>query len=446
MSEARYYIDDEFDFRGVILDLLNGWRWILAAGAIAAVIAFVVASFLPKEYRTSATIVLTKPDVIFRFDPRIESDLEVPSGEGIPNLALSSGVLSELRDQVDLQDDGDTGLSYETIRENLEAAVSGTILTLTAESTSPEGAASLANTWSSLMVARLNEIYAPSSSSAETFQDQTREALRSWHAAQDAYVGFQSENRERILLQRLTRAEQALSNALGAQRQVELSLTNIAATRAQLDLLDPGQPTDLRMDLSSLVIAMQTNLGALPGGTSVTLGSEDEILSLGAAGQAPDSPIDLLLQLSESDLIPETVAELLAFLNRTEQAHGATTSALEQDIIRFETDILMLQGQLSQVREQRARLEEERDLAREAYQTLARKSQENRITSGDQESVARLASEAAVPHNAVSPRRLLLTVTAGAFGVLLGALGVVMQSWWATPEPAQAGAGTAANS
>lgn len=434
MGENRHYFGDEVDAREVIRDLLRGWPWVVVAGLVAGGIALALTFFLQKEFRTSATIVLTKPDVIFRFDPRIQSDLDVPSGEGVPELALSSGVVTDVSNAV--WEDGDQGQppSYEMLREGMSAKVTGTILTLTAQGTSPNLTAKIANRWAEILVRRLNDVYAPSLSETGAFEKQTQDALQRWQSAQDAFVAFQRDNRERIYLQRLTRAETALSNALDDQQQLEFNRASISSLRQQLAGQDPNGPTDLRQDLLSVIVAMETNMGTLSRANIVTLGSMDEILSLGTSQTSQSVPFGLQLQMASSDLIPETVAEQMAFLDRAELALDEVASVLDSKVSLSENDILTLQGNLAQVREQRANLEEERDLAREAYQSLARKSQENRIASTDQETVARIGSVAAAPVRPVFPKKALTTAMAAAFGVLIGALGVVLDSWWRQPE------------
>ncbi|MGA9532916.1 MAG: GNVR domain-containing protein [Anaerolineales bacterium] len=434
MDENRHYFGDEVDAREVIRDLLRGWPWIVVAGVVAGGIALALTFFLQEEFRTSATVVLTKPDVIFRFDPRIQSDLDVPSGEGVPELALSSGVVTEVIDTVWEEDDQGEPPSYEMLSEGMSAKVTGTILTLTAQDASPTLAAKIANSWAEILVGRLNDVYAPSLSETNTFEKQSQDALHHWQSAQDAFVAFQRDNRERIYLQRLTRTETALANALDGQQQLEFNRASISALRQQLAVQDPNGPTDLRQDLLSVIVAMETNMGSLSRANIVTLGTEDEILSLGTSETSQSVPFGLQLQMASSDLIPETVAEQMAFLDSADLALDEVASLLDSKVSLSENDILTLQGNLAQVREERANLEEERDLAREAYQTLARKSQENRLATADQETVARTASVAAVPVRPVSPKKVLTTLMAAAFGILIGALGVVLDSWWRQPD------------
>ena len=98
METPQTHYDDEIDLREIVRVILAKWRWIAAATIISAAVALGVSLLLPKKYQASAYVALTKPDVVFRFDPRITTEVETPAGKGIPDLALSGDVLQIVLD------------------------------------------------------------------------------------------------------------------------------------------------------------------------------------------------------------------------------------------------------------------------------------------------------------------------------------------------------------
>ena len=55
------WMEDEIDLREYIAVLIKYWRWIVAASVLAAVVAFVVSSFLPRTYEATASVLMTNP-------------------------------------------------------------------------------------------------------------------------------------------------------------------------------------------------------------------------------------------------------------------------------------------------------------------------------------------------------------------------------------------------
>ena len=112
----------------------------------------------------------------------------------------------------------------------------------------------------------------------------------------------------------------------------------------------------------------------------------------------------------------------------------ATLEARREDITAqvatLGPQILALQQQLQQTQTEEDRLVRTRDVAQETYVTVARKVEEVRIAAEDSSGDVRLASQAAVPHRPVSPRKMLNAAVAGVLGLTLGVCGVFAVEWW----------------
>ena len=89
-----------------------------------------------------------------------------------------------------------------------------------------------------------------------------------------------------------------------------------------------------------------------------------------------------------------------------------------------------LQRDLSEDQEERIRLEVERDLAREAYQALARKAKETRLAVREQDGVAVIASRAIVPETPERPSNMLNMALGGFLGFILSIGWIFATRWW----------------
>lgn len=101
----------------------------------------------------------------------------------------------------------------------------------------------------------------------------------------------------------------------------------------------------------------------------------------------------------------------------TLQARAAETDTLAAAL---NPEILALQRQLAAAQTEEARLQQERDLAQEAYMSVARKAEEARIAAAGSSGEVQLASRASVPTEKVGPKRMRNTALAGAVGLMLG--------------------------
>jgi uncharacterized protein involved in exopolysaccharide biosynthesis len=93
-----------------------------------------------------------------------------------------------------------------------------------------------------------------------------------------------------------------------------------------------------------------------------------------------------------------------------------------------------LQQQLQESQVDEDQLIRAQEVAQETYVTLAHKVEEVQIAADDTSGEVRLASRAAVPERAVSPRKVLNTVVVGTLGLMLAVSGVLAFEWWREDE------------
>jgi uncharacterized protein involved in exopolysaccharide biosynthesis len=400
--------DSEIDLRDTLRVILTKWQWVVLPTLIAVVLALVVSYLLPKEYWASAYVALTKPDVVFQFDPRITTLVETPAGEGIRDLALGDDVLLEVLNRSASADFSVTAETIDEFREMVVASLSDTVLNLTVKAPDPSQASGLANLWAEEVSSRLNEIYAPASRAQAVFEDQAEDALSQWNASQQAFIEFQATNAEIILEQRLEAQKRVIFSYLDAQRSLSLIIQDAQAAQSRLERREGTLDSNLRDDLVTIFLAIRS--------LSTTM---------------PDiSPLDLQLAINSENVMNESVEEQAMYLEELIISLNGQLFVLGESVEKQEAVTISLQKQLAEVQEERTQLEQERDLAKETYETLARKAVETRLSTYDQDVVARVASQAVAPSKAQRPIIPFNAALAGLTGLLLGISWILIKEYW----------------
>jgi len=415
MSEGRNHMknidnykvyEDEIDLREIFNLLIRRWRWIAAATILAAVMAVIVSFILPKEYQTWAYVTLTNPDTVFRFDPRITTEVEAPLGKGIVDLAMSDDVVQEI-----LNDDRVTDLepgewSVDKFRERLDVSLTDSVLRLAIKDSDPERASTCANIWADAVSDQLNEIYSPSLRTTETFKGQVEDALAQWSKFQRAWIEFQETNPELILEQQLNDKSKAYSAYLESNRLLEILFLDAETLQLRLESRESEEGADLRDDIISLLLATRSLISDAP------------------------TPIEIQIVAQADTILNETSFEQAKYLDEIMNSLDFQRTFLQQKAAELESEFLTLQGELAQIQEEGERIKLEKDLAQDTFELLSRKYQEINLSVQDQTSVARVASQASVPTEKISPRTTLITITATAFVFILSVIGVVIIEWW----------------
>ena len=407
-GEDRSDYEDEIDLREIFQLLVRRWRWIASAAILSVAAALGISLMMPKQFTASASVALTKPDVVFQFDPRITTEVEAPGGKGIPELALGDGVLQQVLDSPAGETMEPEDRQVDKFWEELDANLSDTVLVLTVEDGDEARVAALANTWAEAVAGLLNDLYAPSFRSQERFEAQAEEALGRWRSSQQALVNFQKANPEQILEERLDAQKLALASYLDAHRALGLILLDAGALQARLEARAPADVGSMLDDLASLLLTAQS-LSATRGSTA----------------------LELQVVAQSDSMLGESTEEQARYLVKLIESLEAQRVALQVEAADLEAEIYVLQGQLAQSQEERALLEQERNLMQQAYESLARKAQETQLAAQDEETVARVASQAVEPSQHARPRILLNTVLGGTLGLMFGLVWVIISEWWA---------------
>lgn len=396
---------EEIDLRPYIQALIEKWQWIVGAGLIAGLLAFLVSSLFPAQYQATALVATTDPRFNIRFDPRLETTERTRvSSQVYAELALSDDIVHAVYESLAVLPEG-----VETpfdLRELLtaESGADASLLRLTAVHTDPQIAANLANQWADIFLGRASEIYGIQGDAPLAFLEaQLASATVELAEAEQALIVFQEQNQSRIYSSQLRGYETALNNLVNEQQQARATRQDVLALREQL----AGQSSD--------VVSVGEELTAV-------------LLQLKSFGFV--NPNMQLVLNEETTLMDMARPAQIAFLDDLAETLAAKDESVAEQIAQLEPEIRMVQGQLQEVEAELNQLTTGRNIMQETLTTLSRSVAEARIGSQDTTGQIQLASNAAVPVEPESRGRLLTTAVALFLGVMVMIVFILGRVWW----------------
>ncbi|MCB0032010.1 MAG: hypothetical protein KDE28_29070, partial [Anaerolineales bacterium] len=289
-----------------------------------------------------------------------------------------------------------------------EAGSAASLLQLRVQYKDPDVAALVANNWASFFVEWVNEIYGyEGDSQLRFFEEQLDQAENELNVAEQSLIMHQADN-----------------------------LTDIVTI--ELMALQNQQTTYLqrKQDISQLTQDIQGMLLLLEG-----IGTGNDVV-------APSQLTLLMLELRAFNLIsPEASvpiqfqvdsAESFGQQNREDQASYLRellgvlllqTAEIDAVLVDLEPQILDLQQQRQEVELQTSTALRNFTIAEETYIALARKVEEENITSQDLTDGVRFAGIATPPSKPIAPNTLLNTMVAVVAGLMIGLLALVIRAW-----------------
>ncbi len=399
-------MEDEINIRPYLDTLIKNWIWIIGAGILFALIAFGISSVLAPTYSATAIVAITEPYDIVEFDPRIRSTDENQPLKAYPELATSDTVLEDLLTEIApvTSDIATIG----TLRGLLEANAGSdpSLLRLTASFGDSQATSEIANIWAEIFVAKANEVYGGSGGNRQLFfETQLNDVGQELETAEQALIDFQATNRAAIIENELAALQLTQANYLENQQSTLLLIQDVQSLREQ--------------------IARQ------PGNGNVTFADQLTALLLQVKAFNAETETPLQLQLNTTEPVTwQNKNEQLGFLDNLIETLSTRSMEIDTSLADLEPKILVLQQQKQETETENNRVTRNFTLSEETYTALARKVEEERITSQDVSSGVKLASKSAVPENPVAPKRTLNTIVAGFLGLLLGAIAVLFFSWW----------------
>jgi polysaccharide biosynthesis transport protein len=401
-------VEEEIDLRPYIAALATRWTWIIGVSFIAALAAFIISALIPPTYKATALVAITETRQRIQFDPRIQTQEEQQPLKAFPQLATSDDLLQQVLVRLEpseVQID-----SVLKLRGLLEArpGADPSLIQLTVSYKDAAIAAQIANQWAETFVQWGNEIYRTRSDAQLLFyQSQLDETKEKLAEAQQELTTFQSRNRSTIVENRLLALSEAHINYLNNQQQTVLLLQDITGLRGQL----------ARQNSATVTWADQF--------TALNL----QLQAFGI--QESDGSTQLQFQISPNmTLTGDNRRELLAYLDGLQSTLELRLHELDKNLTELEPEMLTLQQERQALLAELSQLARNVTVTEETYTSLARKVDEERITSQGEANSLRLASNSAVPQRPVAPRRMLNTVIAAVLGAFVVAIFISARQWW----------------
>ena len=397
-------MEDEIDLRFYANMLIRHWRVIAAVTLLAGVVALTVSSVLPAKYQATALVLITRPLYQFQFSPAIQNlpdnanTQQALAGKAAVDLANSDALLQEVLLDVGAALPTDERSLF-ALRKMLKAKTGSdpSIINLSVTNRDPQRVADIANTWATLYVRRVNDLYGKSADQLKFFEAQLAQAKNDVDAADQALVEFQKRNDLTILQAQLSAKQNALANYLGMNESLVVLQQNVKNLQDQLARRPADSPSNLGDDLAQLMLQV-------------------------SALSAPSSSLPIQLQMpSTGGLSDRTVGQQAAYLADLAKTIESKQAEAKKQTAALPIEIKALQGQMQESSTEPARLTRERDLAQTVYTTLAQKVKETQISAQDASGSVRLAGSAVAPERPMSRGRLKNTV----LGLVLGLMAVV---------------------
>lgn len=384
----------EEDIKVYIEILRKRWKLVLFVVVATAVVAYIASQFIQPTYQASSLVVSVAPRDLVQFDERFQNTLSTQPIEAYLELATSDQILKEVLSETQI--DGLDNVEQLRPLLKINTASKSATLRFVARADEPDKAAQIANVWADIFVTRANEIFGDKGvDQVEFFADQLKDADRELATTEKSLIEFQSINRTQII-----------SNTLGVY------------TQQQIDLLDTQQ--SLKM-LKQDVDILYDQLVEKQDDSPVRLADQLMALSLQmkVLGIDPDGPLQIQLD-STSVLTGNDTKEQVKYLDNLDQIITAKTEQVENTLEELDSTILNLQYEMQIAETENKRLLINYQIAEETYTSLARKVDEEQITSQDTTNGVRLASRAVAPQQPISPKVLANTAVAAMLGLIMG--------------------------
>ena len=239
MNSAEEATKPNMDTRAMISMVIANWPWIVAGGIVAGALAATANLLRVDTYEATAYVTVAEPGLLFQPGPRVSAQFRVPPTSALTGLAKSDGVLEQVLAELDQQDLDNEILSVADLRGMGAVRASDTLLLFTVIAQTPDDVAAIANTWSRILVGRINELYSPASTAEPDIQGLVDSALLRWQTTEETATVYRNNNPQTAFAHRLTGLGRVLAGFLEAQHSLSLVQQDIRILQEELQSRDP---------------------------------------------------------------------------------------------------------------------------------------------------------------------------------------------------------------
>jgi uncharacterized protein involved in exopolysaccharide biosynthesis len=400
---------EEINLRPYIEAVVRNWKWIIGATILATLIALGISFLTPPAYSATALVAVTEPRQILQFDPRIMTTGENQSLRAYPELATSDELLGILLEEVSPIEPKITNIASLRGLLSAKAGSDPSLINLSVTSGEPQVSTEIVNLWAEIFVTKANEVFGgQGSEQLGFFEDQLIVTAQDLQQAEQDLVDFQAVNRSTILDNELIALQQTQADQLAKQRQIALLLQDAESLHEQLMDASDEKAAPSAEQLALVLLQLRT-FGGVP---------------------SADMTTPWQLQLNVDQMSGTDQQEQIAFLSGLQNTLAAQVKQIDEHLAELEPQILAVQQDKQKVDAEAARLIRNWTVTEETYTTLARKVEEEKITSQNTSSGVRLASRSAVPEASSGQGKLLISAVAMLLGVFLSILVIIAVTWW----------------
>ncbi|MCL4562604.1 MAG: Wzz/FepE/Etk N-terminal domain-containing protein [Chloroflexi bacterium] len=420
----------EIDLQKYVRALIRSWKILIGVPILFAVAAYLVFSFFPVKYETTAMVAVTQSRYVYNFDPRVTSTENIlPNYKAYPVLAMSDDILSNLLIQ---WKNKPAGISTpDDLRKILSANLGAdpSLVNLTVQYKDPKVAADLANLWASIFIPNARGTFSgQGENQVQFFGDQLAQSKTELDKAEKALVDFQSTNQVQILTNELNSLLQSQTEYLARKRNLQYLDQDIQALNEQLGTQSAASQASLASQIS--LINLQNR--AFNSGVSIVDSSQTG--GLGTSNSINSTPIQLQIN-NVQDLANSTVGDQIAFLNQLEKTLQAQSEEIDTQLKNLAPQIFDLQTKKQQMQTTLDNLTRTRDVANETYTTMARQVDQSRISAQGSDGEVQLAAKAIAPTIPVSQHKARNAVIAAVLGGVLVMIAVIVLEWYKGFKP-----------
>ena len=457
------FFEDEIDLREYILVLIKYWRWIVGVSVLAAIVAFGVSSFLPRTYEASANVLILKSETQISFEPKFQTTTDEQLGDKNYQNTLADLVKSNDLAAIVLAQSSELFSSGEQtvldLLKMVDVSTSGDVVSINITSQDPEVAAQLANIWAIAYVDYVNTLLGEGKNSLLIeIEKQVQGVTDDYQSAQLAWEKFLGDNQITTLSLEIDAKKSQLQTLRNQQSDIEknpLFLQDLEQ-KTQRQLLSNKYAELKQLDVwMSDALAMRDQIGQGATSEAATAGDVLAFVLLRSQVLASSAKAGVQLQLNLADIAESDVSAIDVFAlietlqNRQTRVQDEIDNlsnvliSTQEDVVldvkpivsseamtALNAEILSLTAELEKQQAQQRELKQTRDLAWENYTTIQRKMAEVKLDSQITDSQVRVASQAIVPEEAISPRRMMNTAIAGVLGLMLSIFGVFAIDFW----------------
>lgn len=403
-------MDEMIDLRPYV-DALLRRRWAIVVATMIGVLLALAFYLSQTSYQARALVVINEPTQELQFDPRIidVTDLSVLL-RTYPELATSDEVVTRLIEQArDLSDGAINSVTQLRDMIEVEVGVDARLMRLIVQADSAQLAADLANAWADILLAVVDNLYRSPGGNVDFYNTQLTQTSAQLTTAEQALVQFQSQSRMGLVDNELASLTALQASYLADQRHLSLVLNDIDALKRQIEA-GSGDTITWADQLTALMLQLDV---------------------YETAQATPVTGSDIQLQLNtQSTLTTAMRQEQLQHLDQLSQTAQVSLAANDLRLAELEPRIFALQAEKEEIFHQYEELTRSRDVAKETYLTLARKLDEERISTAGPSTQLKLASVAAVPELPSRTSLPLLLILGATAGLLISVALVILRTWW----------------